>query len=456
LPRNLAEETSTRSFGKFHGMMGGERGFFLLLGVGALCLGLATGCKKKEKGDSEPTPKKPPTPTTGDPCEEDDNCDDGTFCNGVEVCQDGYCIEGRFPCAEAQSCRESAGVCVSDCDVDEDADGDGFLALECGGSDCDDSNPSRYPGNVEICDGLGWDEDCNPQTLGSRDADRDGYVDAACCNAELCGEDCDDGDSRVHPNEGEQCDGKDNDCDGEVDEDVPPALVPRWYPDEDGDGARRRAASGMQECATENPGYTLDSTEDCDDDDVERTPGTVELCDGKDNDCDPLTIGCLRSLSPGTTTIRGTVSIEEGVLNTETLECPKPLFLAAVDRTLVTYGPGLVTTVAEIRCQPLSVDEETGRVEKSLDTEYTVSMELTPSERIRVVAREEVVEEGAFCAQPFIFLDEICKVVNFVDGSLEKADDSAHCLPEELPVGIRFNAQSDEMSFICAEAEGAE
>ncbi len=424
----------------------------------ALHATLMVGCKKKDRDsdDDGPAPRPEPSETVGDPCDDSNDCDDGTFCNGREVCQEGFCVDGRYPCAEGQSCAESVGQCVSDCDVDEDADGDGFLAIECGGSDCDDSNPNRYPGNFEVCDELGRDEDCNPETLGSRDTDRDGYIDAACCNGELCGDDCDDGDSRVHPNEGEQCDGKDNDCDGEVDEDVPSALVPRWYPDEDGDGARKRATQGVQECATENPGYTLDSTEDCDDEDEERTPGAVELCDGKDNDCDPSTIGCLRSLSPGPTTIRGNVQVGGGVLNTETLECPEPLFLAAVDLGVVTYGPGIVTTVAEIRCQPLSVSQDTGRVEKSTDTTYTVSMDLTPSERITVVEREEVVEGGAFCIQPFIFLDEICKVVTFDDGILQKADDSAHCLPDELPVGIRFNAQTDEMSFICARAFGAE
>ena len=81
----------------------------------------------------------------------------------------------------------------------------------------------------------------------------------------------------------------------------------------------------------------------------------------------------------------------EGVLNTETLSCPWPLFLAAVDLGLETYGPGIVTTVAEIRCQQLSINEDTSRVEKSTDTEYTVSMELTPSERIRVVASGKLI-----------------------------------------------------------------
>lgn len=433
------------------------RGFALTWGVAFLSLNLLTACKKKESSERQPLARNfEPAWTTGDPCDEDSQCNDGVYCNGQEFCQDQTCIEGKVPCADGQSCSEQNESCESLCDVEEDADGDGFRAIECGGSDCDDSNSNRYPGNPEVCDDLGIDEDCDEKTVGSRDADRDGYVDQACCNGSNCGEDCDDSDSRVHPNEGEQCDGKDNDCDGEIDEDVPEALVPRWYPDADGDGARQASIPGIQNCATENPGYTLDSREDCDDEDDERTPGANEVCDGKDNDCDATTLGCLRSLGPGPTTIRGNVPLAAGVLNTETLSCPAPLFLAAVDLGLANYGPGVVTTVAEIRCQRLAINEESLRVEKSTDTEYTVAMALTPSERLRVLEREDVVEGGAFCAQPFIFLDELCKTVSFADGTLNKASTSAHCLPDELPTGIRFNAQKDEMSFICAQAMGAE
>lgn len=439
-------------------MNGSFRRFALTWGVSLLCLNLATACKKKDnEDDSGPVTRNfTPARTAGDPCDDASQCDDDVFCNGQELCQANICVEGKLPCAEGQRCEESERSCESLCDVEEDADADGFRAIECGGSDCDDSNPNRYPGNTEVCDEQNVDEDCDEKTVGSRDADRDGYVDQACCNGDNCGDDCDDSDSRVHPNEGEQCDGKDNDCDGTIDEDVPEALVPRWYPDEDGDGARQAATAGIQNCATENPGYTLDSREDCDDEDPERTPGAIEVCDGKDNDCDASTFGCLRSLNPGATTIRGNVSLAAGVLNTETLVCPAPLFLAAVDLRLAAYGPGVVTTVAEIRCQRLSINEDTDRVEKSTDTEYTVAMGLTPSERLVVLERAEEVEGGAFCAQPFIFLDELCKTASFTDGKLSKTSNSAHCLPDELPTGIRFNAQKDEMSYICAQALGAE
>lgn len=40
-----------------------------------------------------------------------------------------------------------------------DADRDGVLSVECGGEDCDDTNPARSPNNPELCDKV--DNDCD-------------------------------------------------------------------------------------------------------------------------------------------------------------------------------------------------------------------------------------------------------------------------------------------------------
>ena len=63
-----------------------------------------------------------------------------------------------------------------------DADGDGVDSLVTGGSDCDDNDRNRFPGNTEVCDPDGHDEDCDYATFGNRDADGDGYFDAMCTN----------------------------------------------------------------------------------------------------------------------------------------------------------------------------------------------------------------------------------------------------------------------------------
>jgi len=56
------------------------------------------------------------TITTAQPCETDDECDDGLFCNGIEVCgTNGFCADGELPCdAETETCEEgdTAAECI--------------------------------------------------------------------------------------------------------------------------------------------------------------------------------------------------------------------------------------------------------------------------------------------------------------------------------------------------------
>jgi hypothetical protein len=103
------------------------------------------------------------------------------------------------------------------------------------------------------------------------DVDGDGYTAA---------EDCDDEDAGIHPGAEEVCDGVDNDCDDEVDEDAT-----AWYADSDGDGY---GDAGSTTVACDEPsGYVSDDT-DCDDADAGANPGEDEVCDGDDDDCDGL------------------------------------------------------------------------------------------------------------------------------------------------------------------------
>jgi len=172
-------------------------------------------------------------------CTIDADCNDDEFCNGAEVCGiDGACHAGEEPCGSGQECDERANMCVTDCTLDGDEDGDGFNSIRCGGTDCDDEDAQRGPSRTEICDNEDKDEDCNALTFGHRDVDGDGYGDARCVNLGRDGEvasrgtDCDDMRSGVHPDLLEACNDLDDDCDTAIDEGV---LVGA-YTDEDGDG----------------------------------------------------------------------------------------------------------------------------------------------------------------------------------------------------------------------------
>ena len=168
-----------------------------------------------------------------------------------------------------------------------DVDQDGYPAEH----DCNDRDASINPGAEEICDEL--DNDCDGvvdeglQQPWYPDEDDDGYGDAAGGEYHCEGpdgwveddSDCDDTRDDVYPEAPESCDGVDNDCDTEVDEDGETV----WYEDADGDGYGD-ADSTLVAC---NPGDGwVSDAEDCDDDRADVHPDAEEVCDEADNDCD--------------------------------------------------------------------------------------------------------------------------------------------------------------------------
>ena len=173
--------------------------------------------------------------------------------------------DGSFACADCDDLDPTAfpgnpelcdgidndcnGLPDFDASNEVDADSDGVP----GCADCDDGDSANFPGNVEVCDSQ--DNDCDSATDETVDGDGDGM--------DVCTGDCDDLDPTVFDGAPELCDGLDNDCDGLADFDVAGEV------DADGDG--------------------VISCEDCDDADPAVFPGAVEICDGLDNDCDPAT-----------------------------------------------------------------------------------------------------------------------------------------------------------------------
>ncbi len=144
-------------------------------------------------------------------------------------------------------------------------------------TDCDDTDADNNPDALEMCDGedndcdgLVDDEDTSPGGTSTFyiDSDGDGYGStdstAAACEAPSGhvddDTDCDDADPAIHPDATESCDGTDDDCDGETDEDATEVLT--WYADSDGDGYGDSASTTD---ACEVPSGHVDDATDCDD-----------------------------------------------------------------------------------------------------------------------------------------------------------------------------------------------
>lgn len=247
-----------------------------------------------QPGDSQSLDTSMDANDSGDPkplaaCASDDDC---SFCSGRSACV----------------FDEDAGR-VGHCECDCDHDRDNVLAERCGGGDCDDENRFIRPGAIEICDEYGVDEDCNVNTCSSEkgdqafeDVDGDKHISTRCYNTDrVTGEkhyakewDCDDSRDDVFDGASEECDNRDNNCNGYIDESPGEnkhgGQWHTYFPDKDGDhwGSNEDM---LQECSKPT-GYverTEDDEYDCNDSDPTIYPLNEEVCDCKDNDCDGKT-----------------------------------------------------------------------------------------------------------------------------------------------------------------------
>ncbi len=159
--------------------------------------------------------------------------------------------------------------------------------------DCDDLNSQIHPGATEICNGK--DDNCDgnideglPVITWYYDFDGDGYgvssttkdSCAAPLNYSALTGDCNDLNDEIHPGASDNCNGIDDDCDLQIDEDAP-VLV--WFIDNDMDGF---GDDMITKDSCDAPiGYT-DVGGDCDDNQNTIYPDALEVCNGLDDDCD--------------------------------------------------------------------------------------------------------------------------------------------------------------------------
>ncbi len=133
---------------------------------------------------------------------------------------------------------------------------------------------------------LAWG--CTP-TAYYTDGDRDGHGNpfdtarlrcAPSAGLSTRNDDCEDNDERISPSAVEACNGRDDNCNGQIDEGLTSTLT---WPDLDGDGFGDPTGATQMGCTTMKRAA---NDRDCDDGDAKVFPDAPEVCNLKDDDCD--------------------------------------------------------------------------------------------------------------------------------------------------------------------------
>ncbi|MDG1478465.1 MAG: putative metal-binding motif-containing protein [Myxococcota bacterium] len=227
---------------------------------------------------------------------DDTDCDDGDAAQYPGA--DEYCNGEDDDCDGATDEDGAVDVLTWYADSDGDAYGDAASSdIDCSqpsgyvsdDTDCDDSAAAVNPAATEVCDSI--DNDCDTLiddadssldastgTVFYTDSDGDTYGDSGAAT-QTCIQpsgtvtddtDCDDGDAAQYPGADEYCNGEDDDCDGDTDEDALDGAD--FYVDDDGDGFGDPSAT---EWACD--GVTND--DDCNDSDSNE-PAYVDAASG--------------------------------------------------------------------------------------------------------------------------------------------------------------------------------
>ncbi len=202
-------------------------------------------------------------------------------------CGDGLCV--GFGCGEnPDTCPQDCGTACGNgiCEAPESADNcpEDCQPFVCGNGVCEptDGGPDGCPGDCnEFCGNCVCDAD-RGETLTDCPIDCGSCGDGVCSaclvlneNFETCPEDC-------CASRQEICNGMDDNCNGEVDEEDAFGCFAR-FADRDGDGFGD-PDDAFCGCTVQAP-YTATTGDDCDDTRADIHPAASETCNGVDDNC---------------------------------------------------------------------------------------------------------------------------------------------------------------------------